>query len=78
MPELPEVETMCRAIAPIVGGRIVDVRRPRSRLESILIEPRLPSLRRRIVGGRVMRVDRLGKRVAGAVAKPARLAARAA
>ena len=63
MPELPEVETMCRAIAPIVGGRIVDVRRPRSRLESILIEPRLPSLRRRIVGGRVMRVDRLGKLV---------------
>jgi formamidopyrimidine-DNA glycosylase len=63
MPELPEVETMCRGIAPIVGGRIADVVRPKSRLRSIIIEPRLDALRRRIAGRQIERISRVGKRV---------------
>jgi formamidopyrimidine-DNA glycosylase len=63
MPELPEVETMCRCIAPAVGCRIRDVERPRSRLQSITISPRLDCLRRRIVGRRIEAVRRVGKRV---------------
>ncbi len=63
MPELPEVETMCRCIAPAVGCRIRDVQRPRSRLQSIAISPRLDCLRRRIAGRRIEAVRRVGKRV---------------
>jgi formamidopyrimidine-DNA glycosylase len=63
MPELPEVETMCRGIAPAVGGRIRDLRRPRSRLQPIKIGPRLGNFRRRVVGRRIVAVGRVGKRV---------------
>jgi formamidopyrimidine-DNA glycosylase len=63
MPELPEVETMCRCIAPAVGCRIRSVERPRSRLQSIAISPRLDCLRRRIAGRRIEAVRRVGKRV---------------
>jgi len=63
MPELPEVETMCRGIAPAVGGRIRDLRRPRSRLQPIKISPRLSDFRRRVVGRRIVAVGRMGKRV---------------
>ncbi len=63
MPELPEVETMCRCIAPAVGCHIRDVERPRSRLRSIAISPRLDCLRRRIAGRRIEAVRRVGKRV---------------
>lgn len=63
MPELPEVETMCRCVAAAVGCRIADVQRPPSRLQSILIEPRLDHFRRRAMGRRIAAVSRLGKRV---------------
>jgi formamidopyrimidine-DNA glycosylase len=63
MPELPEVETMCRGIKPILGSRIVDVKRPRSRLQSIIIEPRFDVFRRRLKGRTIQGIDRLGKRV---------------
>ena len=63
MPELPEVETMCRGIVSIVGSGIRDVRRPRSRLQPIQISPRLSDLRRRVVGKRIVDVHRVGKRV---------------
>lgn len=63
VPELPEVETMCRGIAPIVGSRIVEVVRPRCRLKPIRFAPRFPTLRRRILATRVSAVSRLGKRV---------------
>jgi formamidopyrimidine-DNA glycosylase len=63
MPELPEVETMCRGIAPVVGSRIHDLRRPRSRLQPIKISPRLSDFRRRVVGRRIVTVGRVGKRV---------------
>lgn len=63
MPELPEVETMCRGIAPVVGSRIRDLRRPRSRLQPIKITPRLSDFRRRVLGRKIVSVGRVGKRV---------------
>jgi formamidopyrimidine-DNA glycosylase len=63
MPELPEVETMCRGIAGIVGRRIRGLERPRSRLKPIEITPRLGSFRRRTVGTRIVAVRRIAKRV---------------
>ena len=63
MPELPEVETMRRGIEPIVGSRITEVKRPRSRLQSIAIEPRFDAFRRRIKNRVILGVGRLGKRV---------------
>ncbi|RMF88877.1 MAG: bifunctional DNA-formamidopyrimidine glycosylase/DNA-(apurinic or apyrimidinic site) lyase [Planctomycetota bacterium] len=63
MPELPEVETMCRGIRPIVGGRIVDVRRPKSRLQPITYRPSFRRLVSRLTGRRVEGIERLGKRV---------------
>jgi formamidopyrimidine-DNA glycosylase len=63
MPELPEVETMCRCIAAAVGGRISDVVRPKSRLQSIIISPSLEKFRRQAVGRTITAVHRVGKRV---------------
>ncbi len=63
MPELPEVETMCRGIAAVVGGVITAVSRPRSSLQPIKFIPALAVLRRRVVGSRIAAVARLGKRV---------------
>lgn len=63
MPELPEVETMCRGIAPVVGSRITRVERPRSRLQSIAIAPRFDAFRRRIKNRAILGISRLGKRV---------------
>jgi formamidopyrimidine-DNA glycosylase len=63
MPELPEVETMCRGIAAVRGGRILGVQHPRSRLQSITIEPDFPVFRRRLLGRKILRIGRLGKRV---------------
>ena len=54
---------MCRCIAAAVGCRISDVRRPKSRLQSILISPRIDHFRRRVVGRKIVAVRRLGKRV---------------
>jgi formamidopyrimidine-DNA glycosylase len=63
MPELPEVETMCRGIAGIVGSRITGMRMARGRLQPIQIAPRLSEFRRRVLGQRIDRVGRAGKRV---------------
>lgn len=63
MPELPEVETMRRGIAAVVGGRIRGVVRPRCRLRPIEISPDLARFRRRVVGRCVTAIDRLGKRI---------------
>lgn len=63
MPELPEVETMCRGIRSIVGSRIERVvvlpctRRP------IRIVPSSIRLARRVAGQSIVAVSRLGKRV---------------
>ncbi len=63
MPELPEVETMCRAVASAAGCRIKGLRRPRSRLRPIAVTPSLARFRRRVLGRRIAAVSRLGKRV---------------
>jgi formamidopyrimidine-DNA glycosylase len=63
MPELPEVETMRRGIASAAGMRVCDVRRPRSRLRAIQIEPALRCFRQQAVGKRILGVGRAGKRV---------------
>jgi len=63
MPELPEVETMRRGIEPIVGRRVLQLRRPRTRLRSIAISPRLSDFRRRVEGARIAATARVGKRV---------------
>lgn len=63
MPELPEVETMCRGIAGVVGARLTALTAARCRRQPISIVPRLASVRRRTVGRRVEAVERVGKRV---------------
>ncbi len=63
MPELPEVETMCRGIAAVAGRRIQALRFPKSRLRSIPISPRPAAFRRRVEGRSITAVRRVGKRV---------------
>jgi formamidopyrimidine-DNA glycosylase len=63
MPELPEVETMCRGVAAVVGATITGVERPVCRLKPISVWPRIDVFRRRVAGRRIQAVDRIGKRV---------------
>src|SRR6185312_8134336 len=63
MPELPEVETMKRGIAAVVGCRIRGVVRPKCRLRPIQISPDFAGLRRRATGRTIAGLDRIGKRV---------------
>jgi formamidopyrimidine-DNA glycosylase len=63
MPELPEVETMCRGVLPIVGGRIERVVDPRCAYRPIRCEPDLEAIDRQLRGAVVQRISRLGKRV---------------
>lgn len=63
MPELPEVETMRRGILAAVGGKISTVEKIRCRKKPIEIRPTLPTIRRKIVGKKIVDIDRIGKRV---------------
>lgn len=63
MPELPEVETMCRGIAAIVGRTIDSVSTPKCRFRPISMKPKIASIARQLQGEKVTRVSRLGKRV---------------
>ena len=63
MPELPEVETMRRGLAPVAGRRIAAVEFPRSRVRPISVAPRPATLAARIVGRSIAAVHRRGKRV---------------
>lgn len=63
MPELPEVETMKRGIAAVVGCRVRDVIRPKCRLKPIQISPNFARLRRQSKGRTIVGLDRIGKRV---------------
>ena len=63
MPELPEVETMRRGVAAIVGTRILRVERPPCQKRPISISPRIDALNRRATGQQILAVDRIGKRV---------------
>lgn len=63
MPELPEVETMRRGIAAVAGCQIAAVEPLPCPRKPIAIAPSAPALRRRVVGTRIERTDRAGKRV---------------
>ncbi|NLF69569.1 MAG: bifunctional DNA-formamidopyrimidine glycosylase/DNA-(apurinic or apyrimidinic site) lyase [Candidatus Anammoximicrobium sp.] len=63
MPELPEVETMRRGILGVVGGRVTGAQAVTCGLKPIRISPRPVTLCRRVVGRRIVAVERLGKRV---------------
>ena len=63
MPELPEVETMCRGIAGVVGSTIRDVQRLTCDLKPIRVEPRPDRFRSRVVGRQISQIGRVGKRV---------------
>ncbi len=63
MPELPEVETMRRGIAPILGLKVADVEAIRGSKRPIAISPGLAAIRRRLVGRKVCDIGRAGKRV---------------
>lgn len=64
MPELPEVETMRRGIAPAVGMRIDRVEIPRGRLRPLLIEPAPPQFASHVRGSVLEAAERFGKRLA--------------
>jgi formamidopyrimidine-DNA glycosylase len=63
MPELPEVETMCRGLAPVVGRTIVSIDHCPNRRRPLSISPPLGTIRKRIAGHRVEGIERRGKRV---------------
>jgi len=63
MPELPEVETMRRGILSIVGRRIEDLRLARCAKRPIEMTPGAAAMRRRVLGCKIVAVDRVGKRV---------------
>ncbi|MFM9059379.1 MAG: bifunctional DNA-formamidopyrimidine glycosylase/DNA-(apurinic or apyrimidinic site) lyase [Planctomycetaceae bacterium] len=71
MPELPEVETMRRGLARVVGRRIAAVEFPRSRVRPIDVSPRPAVLAARIAGRSIDAVHRRGKRVVLELAAPA-------
>jgi formamidopyrimidine-DNA glycosylase len=63
MPELPEVETMLRGIAPAIGSRIVEFVVPRSGLRPIRIVPAPRTFRRLVAGRTIIGASRVGKRI---------------
>lgn len=63
MPELPEVETMCRGVSSIVGTTVRSAEQPPCDRKPILMEPKIKTLDRRIRDRVVTKIDRLGKRV---------------
>lgn len=63
MPELPEVETMCRGIAPIVGQRIRSITTPWCSYRAISIRPSVVEIDELWTGSTVTAITRLGKRV---------------
>lgn len=71
MPELPEVETMCRGIAHLVGCRVVAVDFPRKTARPIATAPRPRTLCGFLRGSRLEGVRRFGKRVAIQFGQPA-------
>jgi len=63
MPELPEVETMRRGIAPAIGARIERFELVRGRCKPITVSPSLAVIRRRLIGATIVGTRRIGKRV---------------
>lgn len=63
MPELPEVETMCRGIYPTIGKLIREVSQPPCNYRPIQIRPSVGEINARMAGCKVKAITRLGKRV---------------
>lgn len=63
MPELPEVETMCRGIYPTIGKLIRAVSQPPCDYRPIQIRPAVAEINARLAGCKVKAITRLGKRV---------------
>jgi len=63
VPELPEVETMRRGVSAVVGARIGSVCQVACHLCPIEISPSARSFARRVAGGRIETVARIGKRL---------------
>lgn len=63
MPELPEVETMRRGVAPVVGAKIIAAERLPCPRKPIAVTPGLAAFKRRVEGARIERTARAGKRV---------------
>lgn len=63
MPELPEVETMCRGVRPTIGGVIKRVIDPRCTYRPIKCQPSLEEIDQKLRGQRIEAISRLGKRV---------------
>ncbi len=63
MPELPEVETMCRGLAGIVGRRIERVEFPRGPVRPLSVWPARWAIARRLEEAEILAVNRRGKRV---------------
>ena len=71
MPELPEVETMCRGIGQVVGRSIVRVDFPRRTRRPLLVSPAARRLAARLAGRRITAVERAGKRAVLRLDQPA-------
>lgn len=63
MPELPEVETMRRGVAGVVGSRIERLEQPPCRLRPISLTPRWDRLVDRVRDKQITGVGRRGKRL---------------
>ncbi len=63
MPELPEVETMCRGISGIIGSRIVSAERPACLRRPIAFSPAISEFAKRLAGRHIASIGRRGKRV---------------
>lgn len=63
MPELPEVETMCRGVRPIIGATIARVIDPKCSYRPITCDPGLRSIAARLRGLVITGISRIGKRV---------------
>ncbi len=61
MPELPEVETMCRGVAAVCGQQVARVSWPRGRFRPVAVHPSRAEIRRRLPGKRIAEVLRRGK-----------------
>lgn len=73
MPELPEVETMVRGIAPAAEGRtIAELRRAPCRCRPMDIRPAFATIARKVRGQRIERVFRRAKRIVFELASPDR------
>ncbi len=62
MPELPEVETMCRGIGDVVGRTITAATFPRRTRRPVLVSPPARRLAAQLTGRRIAAVERAGKR----------------